>query len=609
MLQLVLTVIIFMIIVIPIGNYLYHIASGQRTFADPVFDRVDGGIFKVCGIHPDKGMNWKQYALALLLTNAVMVFVGYLVLRIQFLPIFNPNGIGAMEETLSFNTIISFMTNTNLQHYSGESGLSYLSQMLVITYMMFVSAATGYAACIAFVRGLAGKSKDNVGNFYADLVKVTTRVLIPLSIIGGMLLIWQGVPQNFDPNVTVTTIEGTQQDIAMGPVAALEIIKHIGTDGGGFLGANSSTPIENPTIISDLVELYSMMILPGACVIMFGKMVKDRRRKTASSSEHSATTQDLVKTSELVSKPSFTAKLYGSEGRTIFFAMGIIFLIGLSVCYWSESQGNPALAKLGLDQSMGSMEGKEVRFGIAQSAMFTTTTTSFTTGTVNNMHDTLTPLGGMIPLLHMMLNVVFGGKGVGLMNMIMYAILGVFIFGLMIGRSPEYLGKKIEGREMKLTALCIIIHPFLILAFSALAVSTEGGLAGITNPGFHGLSQVLYEYASSAANNGSGFEGLAFISTWNNYFWPLIMTSKPETRTITAGLAMFFGRYLSIVIQLAIAGSLMRKQFVNDSIGTLRTDSATFTIGLVCVVYIFAALTFFPALALGPIAEHLTLWA
>lgn len=594
MLQLVLTVIIFMIIVIPIGNYLYHIASGQRTFADPVFDRVDGGIFKVCGIHPDKGMNWKQYALALLLTNAVMVFVGYLVLRIQFLPIFNPNGIGAMEETLSFNTIISFMTNTNLQHYSGESGLSYLSQMLVITYMMFVSAATGYAACIAFVRGLAGKSKDNVGNFYADLVKVTTRVLIPLSIIGGMLLIWQGVPQNFDPNVTVTTIEGTQQDIAMGPVAALEIIKHIGTNGGGYLGANSSTPIENPTIISNLVELYSMMILPGACVIMFGKMVKDRRRKTASSSEHSATTQDLVKTSELVSNPSFTAKLYGSEGRTIFFAMGIIFLIGLSVCYWSESQGNPALAKLGLDQSMGSMEGKEVRFGIAQSAMFTTTTTSFTTGTVNNMHDTLTPLGGMIPLLHMMLNVVFGGKGVGLMNMIMYAILGVFIFGLMIGRTPEYLGKKIEGREMKLTALCIIIHPFLILAFSALAVSTEGGLAGITNPGFHGLSQVLYEYASSAANNGSGFEGLAD----NSYFW-----------NITAGLAMFFGRYLSIVIQLAIAGSLMRKQFVNDSIGTLRTDSATFTIGLVCVVYIFAALTFFPALALGPIAEHLTLWA
>ena len=601
MLQLVLTVIIFMIIVIPIGNYLYHIASGQRTFADPVFDRVDGGIFKVCGIHPDKGMNWKQYALALLLTNAVMVFVGYLVLRIQFLPIFNPNGIGAMEETLSFNTIISFMTNTNLQHYSGESGLSYLSQMLVITYMMFVSAATGYAACIAFVRGLAGKSKDNVGNFYADLVKVTTRVLIPLSIIGGMLLIWQGVPQNFDPNVTVTTIEGTQQDIAMGPVAALEIIKHIGTNGGGFLGANSSTPLENPTIISDLIELYSMMLFPGACVITFGKMVRGRKKKDAAGDKALAGSESAGQLSAggaeqgpRLKDHSLTASIYGWEGRTIFLAMGIIFLVGLGVCYWSELQGNPALAKIGLDQSMGSMEGKEVRFGIAQSAMFTTTTTSFTTGTVNNMHDTLTPLGGMIPLLHMMLNVVFGGKGVGLMNMIMYAILAVFICGLMIGRTPEYLGKKIEGREMKLTALCIIIHPFLILFFSALAVSTSGGLEGITNPGFHGLSQVLYEYASSAANNGSGFEGLAD----NSYFW-----------NITAGLAMFFGRYLSIVIQLAIAGSLMRKRFVNETVGTLRTDTLSFAVILVFVVYIFAALTFFPALALGPIAEHLTLWA
>ena len=269
-------------------------------------------------------------------------------------------------------------------------------------------------------------------------------------------------------------------------------------------------------------------------------------------------------------------------------------MIGLGVCFWAESQGNPALAEAGLSQSMGSMEGKEVRFGIAQSAMFTTTTTSFTTGTVNNMHDTLTPLGGMIPLLHMMLNVVFGGKGVGLMNMIIYAILAVFICGLMIGRTPEYLGKKIEGREMKLTALCIIIHPFLILAFSALAVGTQAGLEGITNPGFHGLSQVLYEFTSSAANNGSGFEGLAD----NTMFW-----------NITTGLAMFFGRYLSIVIQLAIAGSFMKKKFVNDSVGSLHTDTAAFPIILVVVVYIFAALTFFPVLALGPIAEHLTLWA
>ena len=591
MLQIILTILIYLILVIPVGIYVYHIAAGKHTFADPVFDRVDGVIYKLGGVNPKNGMSWKKYALSLIATNGVMILVGYIILRIQSIALFNPNGIGAMEESLSFNTIISFMTNTNLQHYSGESGLSYLSQMLVIIFMMFVSAATGYAACIAFIRGLAGKTKDNVGNFFADLVRITTRVLLPLSIIGGLLLVWQGVTQNFSANVVVNTIEGTKQIIAQGPVAALEIIKHLGTNGGGFLGANSSTPIENPTIISDLIELYSMMLLPGACVITFGKMVRDRKRMQAAEKigENGLT---VVKTEKV--RKGLTVRMYGREGRSIFLAMGIIFLIGLSVCFWAENQGNPALQDVGLSQSMGSMEGKEVRFGIAQSAMFTTTTTSFTTGTVNNMHDTLTPLGGMIPMLHMMLNVVFGGKGVGLMNMIMYAILAVFICGLMVGRTPEYLGKKIEGREMKLTALCIIIHPFLILAFSALAVGTQAGMEGITNPGFHGLSQVLYEYASSAANNGSGFEGLAD----NTLFW-----------NITAGLAMFFGRYPSIVIQLAIAGSLMKKRFVNESAGTLHTDTVSFAIILVFVVYIFAALTFFPVLALGPIAEHLTLWA
>lgn len=580
MLQIILTIILYLIMVVPVGTYVYHIAAGKHTFADPVFDRVDSVIFKISGVDPASGMNWKRYAAALVGTNAVMILLGYIVLRIQSIPLFNPNGIGGMEESLSFNTIISFMTNTNLQHYSGESGLSYLSQMLVIIFMMFVSAATGYAACIAFIRGLAGKSKDNVGNFFVDLVRIITRVLLPFSIVGGLLLVWQGVPQNFSGNVVVDTIEGTKQVIAMGPVAALEIIKHLGTNGGGFLGANSSTPIENPTILSNLIELYSMMLLPGACVITFGKMVRDRKK--------------LKEQPEKTVHKSLSVWMYGREGRSIFAAMGILFVIGLSVCFWAESQGNPALADAGLSQSMGSMEGKEVRFGIAQSALFTTTTTSFTTGTVNNMHDTLTPLGGMIPMLHMMLNVVFGGKGVGLMNMILYAILAVFICGLMIGRTPEYLGKKIEGREMKLTALCIIIHPLLILAFSALAVGTQAGQAGITNPGFHGLSQVLYEYASSAANNGSGFEGLAD----NTLFW-----------NITTGLAMFFGRYLSLVIQLAIAGSLMKKRFVNESVGTLHTDTMSFAVILVFVVYIFAALTFFPVLALGPIAEHLTLWA
>lgn len=585
MLQLVLTLIIYLILVIPVGRYLYHIAAGKRTFADPVFDRVDGVIYQLGGVDPRKGMNWKQYALALVGTNAAMVAIGYVILRVQSIPLFNPNGIEGMEPTLAFNTIISFMTNTNLQHYSGESGLSYLSQMLVIIFMMFVSAASNYAACVAFIRGLAGKTKDNVGNFFADLVRITTRVLLPFSLAGGLLLVWQGVPQNFSGNVVVQTLEGTYQVLAMGPVAALEIIKHLGTNGGGFFGANSATPMENPTILSNLIELYSMMLLPGACVIAFGKMVGDGRRQHQrnKAAENALTVQ----------REGIMARLLGKEGRSIFLAMGILFLVGLSLCYWAEQKGNPALAEIGLSQSAGSMEGKEVRFGIAQSALFTTVTTSFTTGTVNNMHDTLTPLGGMVPLLHMMLNCVFGGKGVGLMNMILYAILAVFICGLMVGRTPEYLGKKVEGREMKLTALAIIIHPLLILAFSALAVATAAGRAGMTNPGFHGLSQVLYEYASAAANNGSGFEGLAD----NTYFW-----------NMTTGIVMFLGRYLPIVIQLAIAGSLMKKNEVNESAGTLRTSNVSFAVILVFVVYIFAALTFFPALALGPVAEHLTLW-
>lgn len=567
MLQIVLTLAIFMILVIPMGTYMYHIATKQKTFADKIFNPLDNIIYKICHIGRE-GMNWKQYALHLLTTNAVMVFIGYLVLRLQGILFANPNGIEAMEPTLSFNTIISFMTNTNLQHYSGESGLSYLSQMLVIIFMMFVSAASGYAACMAFCRGLAGKQKD-VGNFYEDMVRITTRILIPVSFIAGLLLIWQGVPQTLEANQTVQTIEGQFQDLAMGPVASLESIKHLGTNGGGFFGANSTTPFENPTIISNLIELFSMMVLPGACVITFGKMTMKRKK------------QENKKV------------LFGNQGRTIFAAMSILFIVGLAICFTSEMAGNPALEQAGLNQDMGSMEGKEVRFGIAQSALFTTTTTSFTTGTVNNMHDTLTPLGGMVPMLHMMLNCVFGGKGVGLMNMIMYVILAVFLCGLMIGRTPEYLGKKIEGKEMKLVALVLIVHPLLILGFSALAVMIGAGQAGITNEGFHGLSQVLYEYASSAANNGSGFEGLAD----NSYFW-----------NITTGLAMFFGRYIAIVAQLAIAGSMLAKRRVNETVGTLRTDNVIFIAILVVVVYIFAALTFFPALALGPIAEYLTLW-
>lgn len=582
MLQIALTLAIFVLAVIPMGKYMYHIAAKKKTFGDPFFDRVDNGIYKICRIDR-KGMDWKTYALSLLMANAVMIFVGYLVLRLQHVLFLNPNGIEGMEPTLSFNTIISFMTNTNLQHYSGESGLSYLSQMLVIIFMMFTSAASGYAACMAFCRGLAGKRKD-LGNFYEDMVRITTRILIPWSLLFGLVLIWQGCPENFGSNITVETIHEKLQDFAMGPVAALEIIKHLGTNGGGFLGANSSTPFENPTVITDIVELISMMILPGACVLTFGKMCQERKKEERKTKE--------VK-EKGVKETRVKEPLFGKQGRTIFAAMSIIFLIGLTLCFVSEKAGNPVLETAGICQEMGSMEGKEVRFGIDQSALFTTVTTSFTTGTVNNMHDTLTPLGGMVPLLHMMFNCVFGGKGVGLMNMLMYAILAVFICGLMVGRTPEYLGKKIEGKEMKLVALVLIVHPLLILGFSALAVSTQAGLEGISNPGFHGLSQVLYEYSSASANNGSGFEGLSD----NSYFW-----------NITTGLAMFFGRYIAIIAQLAIAGSLLAKRRTKESIGTMRTDNVVFTILLVFIVYIFAALTFFPSLALGPIAEHLTLW-
>ena len=572
MLQIMVALVIYMVLVIPMGTYLYHITTGRKTFADPVFDRIDNGIYRICKIDR-QGMNWKQYAVSLLTTNAVMIFAGYLILRLQGSLFLNPNGTGVMEPTLAFNTIISFMTNTNLQHYAGESGLSYLSQTLVIIFMMFTSAATGYAACMAFIRGITGTGKD-MGNFYEDMIRIMTRVLIPISIVIALILVSQGTPENYTANLTVQTLEGKNQDIAMGPMAALVAIKHLGTNGGGFLGANSSTPLENPTILSNMVEMYAMAILPGACVIVFGRMFHDKNKKAQAEKKG-------------------TRPIFGRQAGPVFGAMAILFLVGLMICFFAEKAGNPVLEQAGLSQAMGNMEGKEVRFGISQSALFTTVTTSFTTGTVNNMHDSLTPLGGMVPLLHMMLNCVFGGKGVGFMNMIMYAILAVFLCGLMIGRTPEYLGKKIEGKEMKLIVIVLILHPLLILGFSALAVVNQAGLAGITNPGFHGLSQVLYEFASSAANNGSGFEGLAD----NTGFW-----------NMTTGIVMFLGRYIPIIAQIAIAGSLLAKRRMNESVGTLRTDNVLFMLILVFIVYIFAALTFFPALALGPIAEHLILW-
>ncbi|GFZ30760.1 potassium-transporting ATPase potassium-binding subunit [Clostridium zeae] len=554
-LQIVITLVLFILLILPMSRYLYKVATGEKSFVDPVLDKVDNFIFKITGVNKEE-MNWKKYAATLLISNVIMVVIGYVILRVQGIGLLNPNKIGGMEQSLSFNTAISFITNTNLQDYSGESGLSYLSQMIVIIFLMFTSAATGFAAALAFIRGLTGRTKT-VGNFFVDIVRIITRVFIPLSIVVSIILMWQGVPQTLSPNITVNTIEGKLQDIAVGPVAALEAIKHIGTNGGGFFGANSAHPFENPTPITNLIEILSMMLLPGSLVLTFGLMLKNKK-----------------------------------QGWTIFAAMALLFIIVLPVAYFAEKAGNPVLAHIGLSQALGNMEGKEVRFGIAQSSLFTTVTTAFTTGTVNNMHDSLTPLGGMVALWNMMINVVFGGKGVGLMGMIMYAILSVFLCGLMIGRTPEFLRKKIEGKEMKLIALAIIVHPLIILIPTGLALVTKSGLAGITNPGYHGLSQVLYQFTSSAANNGSGFEGLAD----NTVFWNSI-----------TGFVMLFGRYVSMILLLAVAGSLAQKQLLPENEASFKTDNKMFVFILVAIVIIIGALTFLPALALGPVSEHLTL--
>lgn len=555
-LQIAIVIGVLMLIAKPLGNYLYHVFSNEPNRTDKIFGWAEKPIYAVIGLKHRAGMSWKRYAISFIATNLMLVAVSYLLLRVQSgLPL-NPNGIGNMEPTLVMNTAISFITNTNLQHYSGETGLSYFSQMAVIMMMMFTSAATGLSVAVAFVRGVTSKGKS-LGNFFEDFVKAHTRIFFPLALIVTLVLVALQVPQTLGSTLSVTTLQGATQQIAIGPVASLESIKHLGTNGGGFFGANSAHPFENPSPLTNVIEILSMWSLSAALPFMYGRFAKSRK-----------------------------------QGWVIFSAMMVLFLVFLTVAYTAEKSGNPVLNVLGIDASQGSMEGKEVRFGIAQSALFTTVTTAATTGTVNNMHDTLTPLGGLVPLAEMMLNVVFGGKGVGLINMLMYAILAVFICGLMVGRTPEFLGRKIEPREMKLIAIAILAHPFIILAPTAIAFLTDLGKGAITNPGFHGITQVLYEYTSAAANNGSGFEGLAD----NTPFW-----------NITTGLVMFFGRYISMIAMLAVAGSLTRKQWVPETIGTFRTDNALFTFLLIGTVILIGALTFLPVIVLGPVAEHLTI--
>lgn len=555
-LQIVIVLAVLLLLVKPIGTYVYHVFSNAPNRTDRIFGGTERFLYRLIGLKSREGMTWRTYAVSLLLTNIVLVALGYVILRLQrYLP-FNPNDIGNMEETLSFNTMISFITNTNLQHYSGETGLTYFSQMAVIMMMMFTSAASGFSVAIAFVRGITSKGAV-IGNFFEDFVKAHTRIFIPAAVLVTLLLVALQVPQTLDPTLTVTTLEGVTQHIAIGPVASLESIKHLGTNGGGFFGVNSAHPFENPSPLTNVVEILSMWLLPASLPYVYGRFAGNRK-----------------------------------QGWVVFGAMMTLFLVFLSLIYLSEQRGNPALNALGIDASQGSMEGKEVRFGIPQTALFTAVTTAATTGTVNNMHDTLTPLGGLGALGEMMLNVVFGGKGVGLVNMLMYAILGVFLCGLMVGRTPEFLGRKIEPREIKLIAIAILIHPLIILGPTAIAFLTDLGQGAVTNPGAHGISQVLYEYTSSASNNGSGFEGLAD----NTPYW-----------NITTGLVMLLGRYVSMIAMLAVAGSLVRKQWVPETIGTFRTDNGLFYGILIGIVLIIGALTFLPAVVLGPIAEHLKL--
>ncbi|MCK1983142.1 MULTISPECIES: potassium-transporting ATPase subunit KdpA [Peribacillus] len=553
-LQIVVVLAIAVILAVPLAKYLTSVYSLEITKQDRIFGRMERYIYKLSGIKTHD-MTWQQYAKALLLSNLVMFFISYMILRFQGELPGNPSDVDGMEPLLAFNTAASFLTNTNLQHYSGESALSYFSQMAVIIFLMFTTPATGLSMCMAFFRGLTGQR--SLGNFYVDLIRTISRVLLPLSILIGLILVSQGVPQTFSPTAVAATLEGATQHIARGPVAALESIKHIGTNGGGFFGVNSAHPFENPNGFTNVLEILSMFLIPAALPLTFGYMARNKK-----------------------------------QGWILFSAMGIMLLLFLGMTYFNEKNGNPAFEQVGLSQESGSMEGKEVRFGVAQSALFTSITTAATTGSVNNMHDTLTPLGSIAPLAMMMVNCVFGGEGVGTINILMYSIMAVFLAGLMVGRTPEFLGKKIEGQEMKLIALTILLHPLIILVPSAIALATQMGSAAISNPGFHGISQVVYEFTSSAANNGSGFEGLGD----NTPFW-----------NISTGLVMLFGRYFSMLAMIAVAGSLLVKKRVPETIGTFKTDNSTFLVILLVTVLIIGALTFFPIIALGPIAEWLTI--
>jgi potassium-transporting ATPase potassium-binding subunit len=565
-LQIALYCVLLLLITRPIGGYMTRVFNGERTTLSPALRPLERGIYKLCGVDETQEQHWVSYAIAML----AFTFAGFVVLyglqRLQAVLPFNPAGQDAVSPDLAFNTSVSFITNTNWQSYVPETTMSYLVQMAGLTVHNFVSAATGIALAVALVRGFARRSAQTIGNFWVDLTRCTFYILMPAAIVVALVFVWQGMPQNLGAYTEATTLEGAKQIIAQGPVASQEVIKMLGTNGGGFFNANSSHPFENPNGLTNLIQILLIFSLGAGLTNLFGRMVGSER-----------------------------------QGWAIFAVMFVLFFAGATVTYSVESQGNPAFTPFHVDQVAsdmqpgGNMEGKEVRFGIANSALFTTITTDASCGAVNNMHDSLLPLAGAVPMVNIMLGeIIFGGVGSGLYGMLLFVIVAMFVAGLMVGRTPEYLGKKLESKEVKMAMLGILILPLSMLGWTALAVVLPVGTGAMANAGPHGFSEALYAYVSATGNNGSAFAGIsANVPFWND----------------TLGLAMFMGRFLMIVPMLAIAGSLARKKIVPVSAGTFPTDSPLFVGLVVGVILITGGLIFFPAISLGPIVEHYAMHA
>ena len=541
-----------------LGGYMTRVFNGERTFLSPVLRPVEAAIYWVGGVDEKREQHWLTYTVAMLLFHVGGFLIIYVLMRLQAVLPFNPVGQSAVAPDLSFNTAVSFITNTNWQNYGGESTLSYLVQMLGLAHQNFLSAATGIVLAVALIRGFARATAITVGNFWVDITRCTLYILIPICVPFALFLVWQGMPQTLGPYVDATTLEGAKQTIAVGPVASQVAIKMLGTNGGGFFNANASHPFENPTALSNFVQIISIFALGASLTNVFGRMVGNQR-----------------------------------QGWAILAVMGVLFIAGVAICYWAEANGTTAMHALGIDG--GNMEGKEVRFGIVASALFAVITTAASCGAVNAMHDSFTALGGMIPLINIQLGeIIVGGVGAGLYGMLLFVILAIFVAGLMVGRTPEYVGKKIEAKEVKMAMLAILILPLMILGWTAVAVVYPPAVASMNNAGPHGFSEVLYAYSSQTGNNGSAFAGL----TGNTMFY-----------NITGAIAMFVGRFFMIVPAMAIAGSLAEKKSIPASSGTFPTTGGLFVGLVVGVILVVGGLTFFPALALGPIVEHLAMQA